>query len=181
MTETTHDALVNQPVPNDKWFPDLNVQDFQELYRVPAAIAPVVMVQQLVLAMAEVNLALADWKAMQQAATPPAGNMAGMQGGALVPIYQEAVFARAYGWLIPMLVTLYFTAEGNELDDEKVTKLGDFENRCTRAMSLLRRMTALTRAQEDANPLARGVAEEAREGSRIRERATGGSMQADIL
>jgi hypothetical protein len=112
MLQPTHDAPVDQEVGDDPFYGALNVQDFQEVYRVPASLAPATIVRQLELAFGEVWRDLAAWRAEQEAAgvtTLPA---------ALAPFYAEAVFARAYGHLIPMLQALHATDQAGGSDED---------------------------------------------------------------
>ena len=96
--------LVNQVVENpDIFYPDLNVEDWQEPYRVPGT-APKTLERQLLLAMGNCNAALADWKAaliktaVDAGQTPPA-----VIPDDLETDYEEAVYARAMALLIPLL------------------------------------------------------------------------------
>ena len=141
MLQTTHDALVDQAIVNDAFYGALNLKDFQELYRIPAAVAPIPIAAQMDLSVAEINAELAVWKKVNTDAgktaitdlddttEPP---------GALVKWYREAVYARAYGYLIPMLVTFYFTDQADGLEDEMGQNEGRFFARSEHFLNLVR-------------------------------------------
>src|SRR3972149_2403785 len=88
---------VDEPVLNpDAFYPDFNVKDWQETYRVPGT-APVTLGFQLRLAVRQCNRALEPWKEEQI-----------MAGVVELPAehsdaYIDAVYARATALLIPLL------------------------------------------------------------------------------
>ena len=98
----THDDPIDQEVGVDPFYGSLNVKDFQEIYRVPASMAPTTIVRQLDLSFAEVWPELADWRAEQEAAG------VGTLPAALLPLYSEAVF------------TLYFTDQSEGIDQDEL-------------------------------------------------------------
>jgi hypothetical protein len=84
---------VDEPVLNpDGFYPDFNVKDWQETYRVPGT-APVTLAFQLALAIRQCNAALEAWKDGQL----DAGRR---------DYYVDAVYARATALLIPLLPSL---------------------------------------------------------------------------
>ena len=97
MLQDTNIGTIDQEVANpDPWFPGLNLKDFQELYRIPGH-APRTLERQVLIAMADCNTRLAVWRSEREA-----------QGVDALPDeqrldYEEAVFARAYAELIPLL------------------------------------------------------------------------------
>lgn len=91
---------VDEPVLNpDGFYPDFNVKDWQETYRVPGT-APVTLAFQLALAIRQCNAGLEAWKDGQLdagVAELPAGRR---------DYYVDAVYARATALLIPLLPSL---------------------------------------------------------------------------
>jgi hypothetical protein len=119
---TTHDAPVAQTLENDDfWGGDIEFGDFQEAYRLPSADAPESYVRQLRLALVQVNEELAEWRA-DRVAEGQAALTATQQN-----YYEEALFARAYALLIPMLPTLFATDQADGLEDD----MQGFLNRIT--------------------------------------------------
>jgi len=100
MLSASFPDLLDEPVINpDPFYPDFNVKDWQETYRVPGT-APVTLAFQLSLAIRQCNRALESWKDAQLTA-----------GNAELPAdqrdyYMDAVFARATALLIPLLPSL---------------------------------------------------------------------------
>lgn len=141
--QKTHNDPVVQTLLNDAFYGDLELGDFQEVYRIPAAVAPETMARQLELGMREINASLAVWKKEQtDAGTIALGDLdaASEPPGAATKFYTEAVFARAYGLMIPMLITLYFTDQADGLEGE----LGENEARFyERSNNLLGRLQGL--------------------------------------
>ena len=108
----SHDTPTDQAIANDAFYGGLNLKDFQEAYRVPGKIADVTVLRQVNLARTEINDELAPWKLIQETAGKT-------ELEADQPLlYEEAVFARAYALLLPMLITLYFTDQADGMEDE---------------------------------------------------------------
>ena len=83
----------------DAFFPDLNLTDWQEVFRV-SGVAQVTLESQMLRSMADCNLKLATWQAEQVTA-----------GGSALPAvnlndYTDAVQARATGLLIQIVPAL---------------------------------------------------------------------------
>jgi hypothetical protein len=100
MLEATLPDLLDEPVVNpDAFYPDFNVKDWQEAYRVPGT-APVTLAFQLRLALRACNRALEPWKEEQI--------LAGVVElpAELTDWYTDAVHARAAALLIPLLPSL---------------------------------------------------------------------------
>jgi Phage head completion protein (GPL) len=100
MLEATLPDLLDEPVANpDAFYPDFNVKDWQEAYRVPGT-APVTLAFQLRLALRACNRALEPWKEEQI--------LAGVVElpAELADWYADAVYARATALLIPLLPSL---------------------------------------------------------------------------
>ena len=133
MLQPTHDALQDEEIPNDAFYGDLNLKDFQERYRIPADVAPITIKEEALLpALDECNEELLAWKADQEAAGVESLeelDTATDPTGAKTRFYREAVFARAYGYLIPMLITLYFTDQADGLEDDLGQNEGRFFRR----------------------------------------------------
>jgi hypothetical protein len=103
LTDTNID-LIDQEIDNpDAFYPKVNIQTWQELYRVPGD-APQTLERQLLLSLGDCNSKLADWKAELIADALEAGDPEPVTLPAeYATDYSEAVFARAFGFLIPLL------------------------------------------------------------------------------
>ena len=133
MLVKTHDAPVDHPVATDDFYGgDLNVSDFQEVYRVPASVAPSTIARQMDLAVAECNGDLAAWRAEQEA-----DGITAITADQRV-LYSEAVFARAYAHLLPMLTTLYDVEQAAGLEEEIAQNEGRFFARSNAFLSRIR-------------------------------------------
>lgn len=131
----TNESLQDIPVANpDPWYPSLNVMDWQEAYRIPGT-APLTLQRQLMLALYDVNDRLAEWQADQLEA-----------GVALLPAeleddYTEAIYARAFALLIPMLPSVITDERAREEIAQLQQQPGDF---LARAEARLARVTGKT-------------------------------------
>lgn len=88
--------LVDRTLVNDAFYPDVELQQFQVLYRVPAEYTEELIEHQLSLAISRVNDSLAFWRSDQQAAghntlaEVPSQQING--SSALVQLYLRAVY-----------------------------------------------------------------------------------------
>jgi len=107
MLPATSLELIDQVVPNpDGFYPDLNLQDWQELYRVPGD-APQSLERLLLLAMQDSNRHLASWKAELLADAVAAGDPVPTELPATYRTdYEEGVYAQATALLIPLLPSI---------------------------------------------------------------------------
>ncbi|MDH5751571.1 MAG: head completion/stabilization protein [Deltaproteobacteria bacterium] len=101
MLDATNPEQVTKTINNpDAWFGvAVKIEDWQELRRIPGD-APSTLEEQLTLALLDVNLALADWKADQE--------VAGVSGfpAEKTGYYSAAVYDMATARLLPILPTL---------------------------------------------------------------------------
>ena len=114
MISGTHSNLIDFPIVNDGFFPDLNLKDFQEIMRIKADLAPELMIRCLMAAMFYVNKELDDYKDSQVAAAyskledvPQASLGDGEdEKKEFVFHYETAVYNYAAGDLHPELVSI---------------------------------------------------------------------------
>jgi hypothetical protein len=110
---TTHDAPTPATIENDDfWGGDIEFADFQEAYRLPSADAPESYVRQLRLALRMINDELAEWRAAREAEGQEELTEKEQE------YYDEALYARAYSLLIPMLPSLFATDQADGLEDD---------------------------------------------------------------
>jgi len=100
MLSASFPDLLDEPVVNpDPFYPDFNVKDWQETYRVPGT-APVTLAFQLSLAIRQCNRALESWKNAQI-------DLGTVELAAEHrDYYIDAVYAQATALLIPLLPSL---------------------------------------------------------------------------
>lgn len=107
MLQDSNIDLIDQAIANpDPFYPDTNIQTWQEHYRIPGD-APKVLERQLLLAMGDCNGKLAAWRS---ALDPQPGSL---------PMdneldYEEALFALAFGLLIPLLPSVVMDERARE-------------------------------------------------------------------
>ena len=142
MLNATGVDLINQVVANpDAWYPSLNLQDWQELYRVPGT-APITLERQMLLAMADCNAKLAEWKAaLLQAAVDAGDPVPGALPAENELDYEEAVYAQATALLIPLLPSLVTDERAQEALAQLQQRPRDYS---TRSESRLGRITGAT-------------------------------------
>jgi len=130
MLSATGVDLIDQVVANpDAFYPSLNLQDWQELYRVPGT-APITLERQMLLAMADCNAKLADWKAALLQAAVDAGDPVPIALPAEHTLdYEEAVYAQATALLIPLLPSLVTDERAQEALAQLRQKPGDYAAR----------------------------------------------------
>ena len=144
MPTYTHPDAVDQAIINDAFYGDLNLQDFQERYRLPASTAPEIYVEQLHLALDEINGRLADFKAEQELAGVAALtdlDATSSPAGACTRYYQAAVFAQAFAHTLPMLTTEYFNDEATGPEGSIEDRQSTFFARANHFLALLRGTT----------------------------------------
>ena len=129
---TTHDAPVTEALDNDPFYGDIEFQEFQEAYRLPATVAPETFVRQLRLALDEVNQELTEW----MAARVKEGQIALTEEERRY--YEEAVYSWAYALLIPMLPSLHATDQADGLEDDMAGNEARFR---ARSEGYLKRIT----------------------------------------
>ena len=100
MLGVTLPNLIDEPVTNpDGFYPDFNLKDWQETYRVPGT-APITLAFQMGLAIRQCNRVLEVWKEVQI--------MAGVVelSADRIDFYTDAVYAKATALLIPLLPSI---------------------------------------------------------------------------
>ena len=103
-------TLIDQPIANDGFWPDLGVAEFQKGYRLPAEYLVELLVDGLTTAMHEVNTDLARRKAAWQAVG--ISNVANADSTVLpephffVASYKRAVYCRAKAYLLTQFASV---------------------------------------------------------------------------
>lgn len=102
--------LIDQPIVNDGFWPDLDVAEFQRGYRLPAEYLVELLVDGISLAMGEVNVDLARRKAEWQAAgidnVERADPMIQPERAFMAASYKRAVYCRAKAYLLGQFATV---------------------------------------------------------------------------
>ena len=115
-------TLVDRPIPNDGFWPDLGVAEFQTSYRLPAEYLVDLLVDGLTSAMGEVNRDLAKRKAAWQAAgitsVETADPLVLPERGFYAATYKRAVYCRAKAQLLQQFATVNRRAEAENLAKE---------------------------------------------------------------
>lgn len=115
---------------NDGFFPDVNLGDFQRLYRVPVEYKRELVEHHLRLAIIDCNSALTARKAeWVGAGATRLDEVAGVTIGGqheLVIHYYRAVFCRAMGLLVQAFMTLNRRAEAENLAKESLDTNQDY-------------------------------------------------------
>lgn len=100
-------TLVDCTIPNDGFWPDLELAEFQASYRLPAEYLPEMMVEGLTLAMGEVNLDLAKRKAEWQDMGYKYLEGSGMELESFyLASYRRAAYCRAKSFLLQQFATV---------------------------------------------------------------------------
>lgn len=102
-------VLVPHPIPNDGFWPDLDVAEFQKGYRLPAEYLLDLLVDGITLAIGEVNGDLARRKALWQAVgishVATADPMILPERTFMAASYKRAVYCRAKAYLLSQFAT----------------------------------------------------------------------------
>lgn len=103
-------TLVEQAIPNDGFWPDLGVSEFQKGYRLPAEYLVDLLADGITNAMGEVNRDLAKRKAAWQAAgignVETADSQVLQERAFYVATYKRAVYCRAKAYLLQQFATV---------------------------------------------------------------------------
>ena len=103
-------TLIEQPIANDGFWPDLDVAEFQRGYRLPAEYLLELLVDGIVLAMGEVNHDLARRKAQWQnngiTHVASADPMILPERTFMAASYKRAVYCRAKAYLLSQFATV---------------------------------------------------------------------------
>ncbi|MCM2377845.1 head completion/stabilization protein [Pseudomonas marginalis] len=103
-------ALIEQPIANDGFWPDLDVAEFQRGYRLPAEYLLELLVDGIALAMGEVNHDLARRKAQWQGVgisnVLKANPMLLPERTFMAASYKRAVYCRAKAYLLSQFATV---------------------------------------------------------------------------
>lgn len=102
--------LIVQPIPNDGFWPDLELSEFQKGYRMPAEYLVELLVDGIGFAMGEVNVDLARRKTQWQRAgihiVASADPMILEERAFMVLSYKRAVYCRAKAFLLSQFATI---------------------------------------------------------------------------
>ncbi|WP_268799058.1 head completion/stabilization protein [Pseudomonas huanghezhanensis] len=103
-------ALINQPIANDGFWPDLDVAEFQKGYRLPAEYLVDLLVDGISQAMGEVNVDLARRKTAWQSVgidnVAAADPMILPERTFMALSYKRAVYCRAKAYLLSQFATV---------------------------------------------------------------------------
>lgn len=126
------------PVANDGWFPDLDPDDFKARTGLGAVFAPERIAATLQAAMIEVNASIADWRALQTAATlaeVPAPAYGGVSDKVI--LYTNAVFALARARLLRTTRDYDSTKDGHDRADKLEATAEDHLRESSEALARL--------------------------------------------
>ena len=103
-------TLIDQPIANDGFWPDLSLVEFQKGYRLPAEYLVELLVEGITQAMGEVNVDLARRKKQWQRAgihnVASADPMILEERTFMASSYKRAVYCRAKAFLLQQFVTV---------------------------------------------------------------------------
>ena len=103
-------TLIDQPIANDGFWPDLGLSEFQQGYRLPAEYLVELLVDGIGFAMGEVNVDLAQRKAQWQRAgihnVAAADPMILEERAFMALSYKRAVYCRAKAYLLAQFATV---------------------------------------------------------------------------
>lgn len=103
-------TLIDQPIVNDGFWPDLDVAEFQRGYRLPAEYLVELLVDGISLAMGEVNVDLArrkaEWQAVGIDNVAKADPMILPERAFMALSYKRAVYCRAKAYLLGQFATV---------------------------------------------------------------------------
>jgi hypothetical protein len=100
-------TLVDRNIPNDGFWPDLELAEFQASYRLPAEYLPELLVEGLTMGMGEVNVDLATRKGEWQALGFQALAGSGMDNELFyLASYRRAAYCRAKAFLLQQFATV---------------------------------------------------------------------------
>ncbi|MNN44414.1 Phage head completion protein (GPL) [compost metagenome] len=115
-------TLVDRAIPNDGFWPDLGVSEFQTGYRLPAEYLVDLLADGLTFDMGEVNRDLAKRKTAWQAAGIDNVESADLhllpERGLYVATYKRAVYCRAKAYLLQQFATVNRRAEAENIAKE---------------------------------------------------------------
>lgn len=123
-------TFLDATVTNDGFYPDINLGDFQRVYRVPAEYKQELVEHHVRMAMADCNRALRSQKAIWLAAgynsllVVPSEQFG--EVSELVTQYQRAVFCKAMGLLVRAFTTLNRREQAENLAKEGVDMVQDY-------------------------------------------------------
>lgn len=103
-------TLIEQPIANDGFWPDLDVAEFQRGYRLPAEYLVELLVDGIALAMGEVNHDLArrkaHWQAVGISNVEKADPIILPERTFMAASYKRAVYCRAKAYLLSQFATV---------------------------------------------------------------------------
>lgn len=141
-------ALINQPIANDGFWPDLDVAEFQKGYRLPAEYLVELLVDGIAGAMGEVNRDLARCKARWQAANitevATANPMVLPERAFMVVSYKRAVYCRAKSYLLSQFATVIRRESAENLAKESPDTAQAFLTFSQQAVRLIQGRSRIT-------------------------------------
>lgn len=142
-------TLVPHPIPNDGFWPDLDVGEFQQRYRMPAEYLLELLVDGLTLAMGEVNSDLArrktEWQAVGIIDVETADPMILPERTFMAASYKRAVYCRAKAFLLSQFATVIRRESAENLAKEApetADKFLEFSQQAVRLIQGRSRITA---------------------------------------
>ncbi|WP_296059586.1 head completion/stabilization protein [uncultured Amphritea sp.] len=126
---------------NAAFFPDVELKEFVDTYRIPSDYHTSMVTEQLYLAMSDINLQLNNWRkdqialgvtALEDAEAEAIGNVS-----PLVRLYKQAVFCLAKAKLLTDFATVFRKAEAENLGKEapeREEKLMEQSNQAVRGI-----------------------------------------------
>lgn len=141
-------TLIDQPIANDGFWPDLDVAEFQKGYRLPAEYLLELLVDGIALAMGEVNVDLARRKAAWQAVgitnVETADPMILPERAFMAASYKRAVYCRAKAFLLSQFATFIRRDSAENLAKEAPETSDKFLSFSQQAVRLIQGRSRIT-------------------------------------
>jgi len=140
--------LIDHPIPNDGFWPDLDVAEFQRSYRLPAEYLVELLVDGLTTAMHEVNSDLAkrkaDWQRADIRQVSRADPMMLPERHFYVASYKRAVYCRAKSFLLSQFATVNRRESAQNLAKEAPDTAEQFLSFSQQAVRLIQGRSRIT-------------------------------------
>lgn len=141
-------TLIDQPIANDGFWPDLDVAEFQKGYRLPAEYLLELLMDGIALAMGEVNTDLARRKASWQAVgitnVEAADPMILPERAFMAASYKRAVYCRAKAYLLSQFATFIRRESAENLAKEAPQTHEQFLSFSQQAVRLIQGRSRIT-------------------------------------